>query len=298
MNASEVIAGFATNPFLTEYSQGAIVNFTRRVAKVLAPIVPVPDLTAHYKIHNKDRRLILPDTVRRIGGKATSVSIDVLDGTTTCQVHSLDYVLSGAPVAIEYFLADAFDFLLGIASQVMEQETITKAFAAAGNGSASVWGSDVDPVKEIDDQILALILAAKCDAVAVIFGTGAWSLFKHHPLVLARIKGGDLSWQSMPNLFHAGAEFLPSYSLYDSAPNAAEEVIDWIFPADSVLIIASSPKPNRRDASFMKTFTKLSKGFDFVPTKDGRDILTKFDWYNDIKVTNSAGVIRLNASLS
>ncbi|MEP6667905.1 MAG: hypothetical protein ABJF10_02065 [Chthoniobacter sp.] len=295
--ASEVIAGFATNPFITEYSAGAIVNFTRRVAKVLAPIVSVPDLTAHYKIHSKDRRLILPDTVRQLGGKATNVSIEALDGQVTCQAHALDHVLSGAPVAIEYWLADAFDFLLGIASQVQEKETIDKAFAAAGAGSASVWGSGVDPVQAIDTQILALILQAKCDAVAVVFGTAAWDDFKNHPKVTARVKG-DLSWQALPNLFHAGAEFLPSYAIYDAAPNAAVENVTWMFPADAVLIIASSSKPNRRDASFMKSFTRLTKGFDFVPTKDDRDIIAKFDWFNDIKVTNSAGAIRLNVSLS
>ena len=66
----------------------------------------------------------------------------------------------------------------------------------------------------------------------------------------------------------------------------------------AVLIFARKEVPSRRDPSFMKTFRLMNKFM--VPGSymrdDGRVEVAKFDWSEDVKVTNSAACVRLNVS--
>jgi len=65
-----------------------------------------------------------------------------------------------------------------------------------------------------------------------------------------------------------------------------------------VLVFARLANPTRRDPSFMKTF-RLNGQF-MVPgsymREDNRVEVAKFDWSEDIQVTNSAAAVRLNIS--
>ena len=72
----------------------------------------------------------------------------------------------------------------------------------------------------------------------------------------------------------------------------------WVMLDGSVLVFARRPNPTRRDPSFMKTFRLMGKYM--VPSSymrdDGRVEVAKFDWSEDVRVTNSAAVVRLNPS--
>ena len=65
-----------------------------------------------------------------------------------------------------------------------------------------------------------------------------------------------------------------------------------------VLIFARKPSPTRRDPSFMKTFRLMDKWM--VPGSymrdDGRVEVAKFDWSEDVQVTNAPAAVRLNIS--
>jgi hypothetical protein len=63
-----------------------------------------------------------------------------------------------------------------------------------------------------------------------------------------------------------------------------------------VLVFARKDAPTRRDPSFMKTFRLMNQFM--VPGSymrdDGRVEVAKFDWSEDVKVTNNAACVRLN----
>ena len=73
----------------------------------------------------------------------------------------------------------------------------------------------------------------------------------------------------------------------------------YSFLLDStVLIFSRMAQPSRLDPSFMKTFRLMNNYM--VPSSyvrdDGRVEVAKFDWSEDVKVTNSAAAVRLNIS--
>ena len=98
-------------------------------------------------------------------------------------------------------------------------------------------------------------------------------------------------------LFLAQPEVKTSFMVYDSAAVGLAANIGFVLD-NSVLIFARKANPTRRDPSFMKTFRLMNKFM--VPgsyvREDGRAEVAKFDWSEDVRVTNSAAVVRLNIS--
>jgi hypothetical protein len=85
--------------------------------------------------------------------------------------------------------------------------------------------------------------------------------------------------------------------VYDTAPEGKAESVSFLLDA-AVLVFARRSNPTRRDPSFMKTF-RLA-GQYMVPgsyvREDGRVEVAKFDWSEDVKVTNALAAVRLNIS--
>jgi hypothetical protein len=85
--------------------------------------------------------------------------------------------------------------------------------------------------------------------------------------------------------------------IYDSAPEGKAAGIEFLLD-NTVLIFARKDAPSRRDPSFMKTFRLMNKFM--VPGSymrdDGRVEVAKFDWSEDVKVTNNAACVRLNVA--
>lgn len=294
------IDSFSTSKFLPSYAQGASVNGTPRVQNLLAPIVPVPEITGRYKKHTKEARTVLPNSLRDLGGKAVQLTLNATTDTYTCEVHALDCPVDGVwNGSWDWLLPDAVNFLADVEEQISERDTITKAIAAAGDGSSSLWNNVADPIKLIDAEILTLVLQAKSDVMGVIFGSTAWDIFKNNPTVQKRCPG-DISYARFPNLFHTAAEFQTSYAFHDANPLGLSESAEFMFPASTVLIFARSRFPNRRDPSFMKTFSARPDQQEarIVPTTDGRGVIVTIDWSKDIKVTNDLGVTRINVVTS
>ena len=87
--------------------------------------------------------------------------------------------------------------------------------------------------------------------------------------------------------------------IYDSAPEGKAESVYFLLDS-TVLVFARKDAPSRRDPSFMKTFRLMNQFM--VPGSymrdDGRVEVAKFDWSEDVKVTNSAACVRMNVSVA
>jgi hypothetical protein len=148
--------------------------------------------------------------------------------------------------------------------------------------------------------------------VGVLFGATAWKIFKNQTKVRGRFvvgNGGDHGagkgglGLAVPTEHSAGQMFIgtpevrTSYMIYDTAPEGKAESISFLLDT-AVLIFARKESPSRRDPSFMKTFRLMDRFM--VPGSymrdDGRVEVAKFDWSEDVKVTNSAACVRFNVS--
>jgi hypothetical protein len=296
---------------LREFAQGAAQSAVQPVADFLAPTVEVPTSIGRYKIYTEKNRFLPPDTTRAIGGRATVLSFDATDATYNCQPNALDFPIDYLEMIEEAALTNALmegaTIVAEVAALTHEQNVINTALSAV-TGQAKTWsgGSGSDPIDDIDAQILNVIKAARYGSlmgVGVLFGAGAWRLFKNAPNVRSRfIAAGD---SAIPNvtpaeatkLFVGNPEVRTSYMVVDTAKEGLSPSISFLLDT-SVLIFARLQNPTRRDPSFMKTFRLM--GNYMVPGSylrdDGRVEVAKFDWSEAIAVTNNAAAQLLTVS--
>lgn len=310
------LSDVSASPMLREYAQGAAQSALQPVADFIAPTVPVPTQVGKFKKYTEKHRFKIPSTIRGIGGRATELSYNAQDLTYNCVPHALDFPVDNLEQMesdqLENMLETGAQEIAEVAALAHEYDVITAALAAAGAGTGKTWsgGSPTDPVDDLDTTILTVIKAAKYGSamgVGIVFGASAWRLFKNCSLVRSKFviaPGAQGSaGMAIPAINNVGAlllgnpETMVSYMVYDTAAEGLAESISFLLDG-AVLIFARRPQPTRRDPSFMKTF-RLAGQF-MVPGSymrdDQRVEVAKFDWSEDIQVTNSAAIARLNPS--
>ena len=297
---------------LVQYAQGAAQDMTSAVADFIAPTVPVATAVGRYKKYTEKNRFRIPNTTRALGGAATQIGFTATDATYNCQPHALDFPVDNLEKletqGLENIFQEGADLIAEAAALSHEQTVINMALAAVGAGTALSIGSTDDVIDQLDSDILSVIKAAKFGGlmgVGVLVGAGAWRKLKNHSSVRGRFVAGGKNNFAVPNLTDFGslliskAEVQVSLLCYDTAPEGVAESISFLMDGD-ILVFARRPQPTRRDPSFMKTFRL--RGQWMVPgsyvTADGRGEVAKFDWSEDVQVTNSAAALRRTVALS
>jgi len=283
---------------LLEYSQAASQWSINPVGPFLAPLVPTPTAVGRYKQWTRLDRFKIPRTERAVGGEAVDLGIIGVDATFNCQPHGTNVPLDrsvGEP-DLKVLRADANSYSRDVAQLKHAQLAINAALAAAGAGTAKVWSGAQDPQPDIDTAILSVMKLSKSPVVGVLFGAGAWQIFNANSNVRSRSPGG-FTYALQPALFAGQSEYRTSYYMVDTTPDGVAESIGFLLDA-TVLIFARSNNPSRVDPSALKTFVVVSDKMvqSEAPSRDGRRLLVKNDWCHDVKVTNAAGIIRLNIS--
>jgi hypothetical protein len=306
------LASISSSPTLREYSQGAAQSMTSAVADFIAGTVPVATSTGYYKKYTAKHRFRIPDTRRALGGTATRVGFSASDETFNCAPHALDFPVDNLEklesADLENIFQEGADMIAEVASLAHEKTVIDKAIEAVGAGTALSIGANDDIIKQLDQDILAVIKAAKFGGlmgVGVLVGAGAWAIIKNHASVRNRFVAGgkqqfaNLNINQLGELLIAQSKCAVSLLCYDTAPEGLPEDIEFILDGD-VLVFARRDQPTRRDPSFMKTFRL--RGQFMVPgsyqTEDGRGEVAKFDWSEDVQVTNAAAAIRRTVALT
>ncbi len=306
------LQSISSSPTLKEFAQGAAQESIMPVADFLAPTVPVPTSTGRFKKYSEKNRFRIPNTLRTLGGRATELRFEATDATFNCEPHALDYPVDNLEQleaeGLEDTLREGAVAVAEVAALAHEKTVIDKALEAVGAGTAKTWNSAADPVKDVDDAILSVI--KKCGygslmGVGVLYGATAWGVFKNAAAVRNRFivgkgSGGGLGL-AVPTEDTAGQLFLgnpavrTSYMVFDNAPEGKDADFNFILD-NTVLIFARKSNPTRRDPSFMKTFRLMNKWM--VPGSyvrdDGRVEVAKFDWSEDVQITNAAVAVRLN----
>ena len=306
------LASISSNPTLKQFAQGAAQDAIQPVADFIAPTVPVATMNGRYKIYTEKNRFHIPDTLRALGGRATELRFTATDGSYNCEPHSLDFPIDNLESleadGLENAMREGAVAVAEVAALAHEKTVIDAALTAAGAGTNKTWNSSADPVSDVDDAILSVLKAAKYGSlmgVGILFGATAWKIFKNHSAVRGRFIVGNSKAAGLQvpteagagELFLARPEVKTSFMVYDTAKEGLSESISFVLDS-SMLIFARKANPTRRDPSFMKTFRLMNKFM--VPgsymREDGRAEVAKFDWSEDVRVTNSAAVVRLNIS--
>ena len=313
------LSDISASPTLREYAQGAAQDAIMPVADFLAPTVEVATSVGRFKRYTEKNRFHIPNTLRTLGGRASELRFEATDATFNCEPHALDYPVDNLEQleadGLEDMLREGVTAVAEMASLSHEASVINAGLESVGAGTDKVWNATADPVSDVDDAILAVIKAAKYGSlmgVGVLFGATAWSIFKNQDKVRGRFVVGNGSGKAsgklglaVPTEESAGQMFIgtpqvkTSYMIYDTAPEGKDESISFLLDS-TILIFARKEAPSRRDPSFMKTFRLMNKFM--VPGSyvrdDGRVEVAKFDWSEDVQVTNSSACVRLNVSTS
>ena len=305
------LQSISTSPTLKEFAQGAAQESIMPVADFLAPTVPVPTSTGRFKKYSEKNRFRIPNTLRTLGGRATELRFEATDATFNCEPHALDYPVDNLEQleaeGLEDTLREGAVAVAEVAALAHEKTVIDKALEAVGAGTAKTWNSSADPVKDVDEAIMTVI--RKCGygslmGVGVLYGATAWSVFKNAEKVRNRFIVGKGSAglglavateDTAGQLFLGNPDVRTSYMVFDSAPEGKDADFNFILD-NTVLIFARKSNPTRRDPSFMKTFRLMNMWM--VPGSyvrdDGRVEVAKFDWSEDVQITNAAVAVRLN----
>jgi len=311
------LSDISSSPTLREFAQGAAQSSIMPVADFLAPTVEVATSTGRYKVYTEKNRFHIPDTLRSLGGRASELRFEATDATFNCEPHALDYPVDNLEQieaeGLENMIREGAVAVAEVSALAHEKSVIDEGLAIVGSGTNKVWNSAADPVADVDDAILTVIKAAKYGSlmgVGVLFGANAWKIFKNQDKIRGRFVVGNGTQRgrlglAVPTEDSAGQMFIgtpqvrTSYMIYDSAEEGKSETIHFLLDS-TVLIFARKDAPTRRDPSFMKTFRLMNQFM--VPGSyardDGRVEVAKFDWSEDVKVSNSAACIRLNISAS
>jgi len=309
------LSSISASPVIRQFAQGAAQDATQPVADFVAPTVEVATSVGKYKQYTEKSRFRIPNTVRALGGRATELSFDAADQNYNCTPHALDFPVDNLEQlegsSLENVMREGAVAVAEVAGLAHEKTVVDAALAAAGGGTGSVFSnSGVYPVDVVDTAILAVMKAAKYGSlmgVGMLWGASAFKIFKNAPnvknlfVVGSGGKGAVSVGLAMPTpgtvqeMFLGSPENRISFMVYDNAAEGVAESIQWVLDA-SLLIFARKANPTRRDPSFMKTFRLMGQWM--VPGSymrdDGRVEVAKMDWSEDVVVTNSAAVVRLN----
>jgi hypothetical protein len=295
------------NPTLTNYAQGVAQDRRSALADFLAPLVPVSASIGQYKRFNSKNAFAVYDTSRAIGGPATRIKFAADDPTFNAKPQALEIPIDDAerlaagasdPLGLEQAKLDTL-ITCAVLSREDKVAAAVKAAVTAVSGKGKWSEAANDPVLEMDEQILAISTACGMMPNAIVFGVGAWSVFRNHPKVIARQPGAALigltTGQASQMLFNPGMEIRVGVLSKDAAKwgNAknAQNIVGL-----EVFIFLRSANPTLYDPSFAKTFAVGQGQVDAVREyrdDSARSDIYAMDWSEDIQVVSTECVRRL-----
>lgn len=314
---NSALASATLNYQLTAYAQGLWNDLADvvKLAERLAPSTPVPGASGQYKKFD-DKNSFMPEkTARALGGDPTLISFSASDDTYSCKPQALEVRVDkiedqqagseGDPVAAQ--LLDegkirallnktALSHVLDVTSHVLAN---TNAISGRGNWS----DPDIDPIDQLDEQLLAL--SQDCGStqnVKITMDVSAWNALRNHPKVKTRTQFTQIPNISLAQLNDAlifPVDIMAANVVYDQtrlgqAENKARAL------AGVCLIHYSVPGATLYDPSAFKSFTvgsgsPVGNVMTYVaPNQLWRGHLV--DWSRDIKQTSTLSMRRLNIS--
>jgi len=300
------------NAHLSNYASGVSQDRMSALAEFIAPVVPTGIAHGQYKQFNEKNDFQIYDTNRAIGGPRNRIEFLASDPyfnatpqglETTIDDHERD--LAGER-GLGRLQEAKISNLIGACHHSHEKKVfdLIKAGKAA-TGSIGVWSTvdgSVEPIDEIDSQIEAIATEIGRMPNRIVFGLGAWRVFRNHPRVINRTSGvtekGVSTGMAASMLLNPSMEIRVGVLSADSKKMGAAKTATNIVGAE-VFIFYADDSPTQYDPSFAKTFSVDAGMIDSVreyrEERNASDIYY-VDWSEDIKVTSAASGRRITLS--
>ncbi len=247
------------------------------------------------------------ETARAVGGPATRIEFKATDASYNAKPQALEVTVDDS----EREAAGAEDplrldeskirTLISCEALAHENKVLTLVNTLTAVVGAGVWSDvDVDPIKEIDEQIVAIATATGMMPNALGIGLSAWNVLRNHPLVTKRLPSVDVGGATLEQLarmlINPAIECRVGIISKDTTKFGATKVATNIMGAVVVPFIRS-PNPTQYDPSWMKTFTTRRGGAAGVWTyREPRMDVHAVDWSEDIQITGPACANRIGVA--
>jgi hypothetical protein len=295
---------------LTNYARGFAQDKASALAEFIAPTVPVGSASGRFKSFNDKNAFQILDTARALGGPAKRLEFDASDPTFNCTPQALEVVVDDherelAGDGDQLGLEQAKVETLVTSATLSHEDKVFAAIKAAVSavGGVGVWSSaSNDPIAEIDAQIEAIALETGMMPNRIVFGLGAWRVFRNHAKVLARQPGASLigvtAAQAAAVLLNPAMEVRVGVLSKDATKFGATKSASNIVGGE-VFVFLGAQSPTLYDPSFAKTFRTRNGGVDAVrmyrEDRNRGDVLA-VDWSEDIQVVSTSAVRRITLS--
>ena len=298
------------NVFLSNYASGLSQDRSKSLAAFIAPVVVTGIAHGQYKLYDAKNDFQVLDTSRAVGGTRKRIEFSATDPYFNCNPQGLETTIDdheremAGENGITQLQQSKVRNLVGACHLSHEKKVfdLVKAGKAA-TGGIGVWSnSGNDPVAELDAEIEAMAAETGRMPNRIVFGLGAWRVFRNHPKVLARQPGADLigvtAEQAVRMTLNPEMELRVGILSADSTKFGAAKNAVNIVGAEVFLFFASD-QPDQYDASFAKTFATAAGMIESVreyrEEKAASDVYF-VDWTEDIKVTAAACGRRITLS--
>jgi len=317
---NSAIASATLNYQLTAYAQGLWNDLSDvvKLAERLAPTTPVPGASGQYKKFD-DKNSFKPEkTARALGGDPTLIGFSASDDTYNCKPQALEVRVDkiedqqagseGNPVAAQLLDEGKIRALLNktALSHVLDVTNYVLANVSA-TAQLGVWSNtDIDPIDQLDQEILALALnCGSTSNIKLTMDVSAWNALRNHPKVKARAVFGAASTIGSITIAQLAAalvvpvDIMVANIVYDTAALGQASNKTRLM-SGIVLIHYSIPGATLYDPSAFKCFT-VGGGSPIgnVMTYTAPNQLWRghlLDWSRDIKLTSNLSIRRLNIS--
>lgn len=283
---------------LTNYAQGLAQDKASALAEFIAPTVPVGAASGQFKRFDEKNAFQTYDTSRAIGGPRRRLEFAADDPFYNCQPQALEIAiddheraLAGEtdPLGLEEAKVQT---LVSTAVNSHEAKVFSAVKAAkAADATAGVWSDAAkDPIAEIDELIEEIAVATGMLPNRMVFGIGAWRIFRNHAKVIARQPGAQIvgvNYSQAASMFlNPGMDLRVGLLSRDLTKFGKAKDAENIVGGE-VFIFYGSNAPTPYDPSFAKTFVTKGGGADSVKmyrAESNVSDMLALDWSEDIQV--------------
>lgn len=298
------------NQVLTNYAHGIYQDMQSALANFIAPVVPVTGTVGQYKKFDDKNAFQTYDTSRAIGGPRKRIEFEATDPNYDCRPQGLEIAIddheekmggSGDPLNLRQAKVRTL-----VHSGVLGHEAKVFSIMASKVNAApdvGVWSNSAkDPVEEIDAMIQAIANESGRMPNRIVFGLGAWSVFRNHAKVIGRQPGASLiglsTAQAQSMLLNPAIDIRVGLLSRDITKFGAAKNAINIVGAD-VWVFYNDNNPTQYDPGFAKTFMPLGDAIDAVreyrEERNASDMLA-LDWAEDVQVVSTVLVRRIALS--
>jgi hypothetical protein len=296
------------NQTLTNYAYGLAQDVRSPIAEFIAPSCPVGITLGQFKKFDDKNSFVVYDTARALGGPATRVKFAASDDTFNCKPQALECTIDdgertpdGNDLDLEQARVRSVVVNAAIAHEVKVM-TAAAAAATAVAGKGKWSGANVDPIDELDEQIVNLSTDMGMLPNRMVIGLGAFRILRGNPNVRARFPGaaivGVTTQQLAALLINPAIDIRVGVLSKDTTKLGQTKVAANIVGSECYIFYGSST-PTQFDPSFMKTFMVRGGSVNAVyqyRDNNVRSDVYAVDWSEDVQAVGTSCVKRITVS--